>query len=131
VLDGSLGTYSDRVLSSDELLRLNLVRLRDRHNLTQEQAASLVGVGYKYYQAVEAGRRSQIRLVTLDKLARAFGLPGAALLLESLPESQIQPAAGPIGRRRAKPQNKQHRPRRSQNSSHSEPGAHEGDLPTT
>jgi transcriptional regulator with XRE-family HTH domain len=104
VLAPALHTYGSGVLSSDEILRLNLVRLRDRHNITQEQAAALAGVSYKYFQAVESGHRSQIRLVTLDKLARAFGLPGAALLSDVLPDSQIRPGAGPIGRRRAKSQ---------------------------
>lgn len=91
------------MLSSSQLLRQNLILLRDRHNITQEQAAAVIGVEYKYYQSIETGRRAQIRLVTLDKLAHAFGLTGAGLLSETLPPSFIPPTIVPLGRLRAKP----------------------------
>lgn len=35
---------------------------------------------YKYYQHIEAGRHTQVRLDTLDRLATAFGLKGWELL---------------------------------------------------
>lgn len=96
-------TYLSAVLSSAETLRKNLILLRDRHNITQEQAATASGLEYKYYQALEAGRRNQIRLVTLDKLAVAYGLSSAGLLSTELPPSQLVAMAGPIGRLRKKP----------------------------
>lgn len=107
-------TYTSTVLSSAEIMRQNLALLRDRHNITQEQAAALVGVEYKYYQAVETGRRDQIRLVTLDKLAQAFGLTGSGLLSETLPPSAIQSSVGPIGRQRAKAKKRRRRRKKLQ-----------------
>jgi transcriptional regulator with XRE-family HTH domain len=96
-------TYILAVLSSADILRKNLILLRDRHNITQEQAAAASGLEYKYYQALEAGRRSQIRLVTLDKLAVAYGLPSSGLLSTELPPSQLVAMPGPVGRLRKKP----------------------------
>lgn len=49
-------------------------QLRETLELTQEQFAERAGLGYKYYQSVEAGRRRDIRLSTLEKLAKACGL---------------------------------------------------------
>jgi hypothetical protein len=78
--------------------------------------ASIVGMEYKYYQAIETGRRQQIRLVTLDKLANTFGLTGAGLLSEQLPHSVIPPIIGPIGRQRAKPKKRRRKRRMSTKS---------------
>ncbi|MBM3851528.1 MAG: helix-turn-helix transcriptional regulator [Verrucomicrobia bacterium] len=49
-------------------------RLRLAHKLTQKALAEKAGLGYKYYQHVEAGRRRDIRLSTLEKLAKACEL---------------------------------------------------------
>ena len=46
--------------------------LREARGLSQEAFAEKAGLGYKYYQHVEAGRRRDIRLSTLEKLAKAF-----------------------------------------------------------
>ena len=48
--------------------------LREARGLSQEAFAEKAGLGYKYYQHVEAGRRRDIRLSTLEKLAKACGL---------------------------------------------------------
>lgn len=48
--------------------------LREAHGLSQEAFAEKAGLGYKYYQQVEAGRKRDIRLSTLEKLAKACGL---------------------------------------------------------
>lgn len=48
--------------------------LREAHGLSQEAFAEKAGLGYKYYQHVESGRRRDIRLSTLEKLAKACGL---------------------------------------------------------
>lgn len=112
MLEKGWHTYILAVLSSADILRKNLILLRDRHNITQEQAAAASGLEYKYYQSLEAGRRSQIRLVTLDKLAVAYGLPSAGLLSTELPPSQLVPMVGPIGRLRKKPVKRKQRRRR-------------------
>lgn len=55
--------------------------LRIARGLTQEQFAEQSGISYKYYQAVEAGRKKDLRLSTLDRLAKAHGLETWQLLL--------------------------------------------------
>ena len=48
--------------------------LREAKGLTQEAFAEKAGLAYKYYQHVEAGRRRDIRLSTLEKLSKALEL---------------------------------------------------------
>jgi transcriptional regulator with XRE-family HTH domain len=55
--------------------------LRAARGLTQEEFAEQSGISYKYYQAVEAGRKQDLRLSTLDRLAKAHGLETWQLLL--------------------------------------------------
>jgi transcriptional regulator with XRE-family HTH domain len=58
-----------------ETLAILLKRLRElrrRHGLSQEAFAEKAGMSYKYYQAVEAGRKRNLRLSTLEKLAAAY-----------------------------------------------------------
>lgn len=58
-----------------------LKALRVESGLTQEEFAEKSGISYKYYQAVEAGRKKDLRLSTLDRLATAHGLEAWQLLL--------------------------------------------------
>jgi len=51
-----------------------LRELRLRRGLTQEAFAERYGFSYKYYQAVEAGRKLDLRLSTLERLAEAHGM---------------------------------------------------------
>lgn len=55
-------------------LRARVRELREARGLTQEAFAEKSGLDYKYYQSVEAGRKRDIRLSTLEKLAKACGL---------------------------------------------------------
>lgn len=55
-------------------LLVRVKQLREGLSLTQEAFAEKAGLGYKYYQSVEAGRKRDIRLSTLEKLAGACGL---------------------------------------------------------
>jgi transcriptional regulator with XRE-family HTH domain len=57
----------------DPLLK-RLRELRLRRGLTQEAFAEQAGFSYKYYQAVEAGRKRDLRLSTLERLAEAHGI---------------------------------------------------------
>ena len=59
-----------------------LRRLRKDEGLTQEQFAERAKMSYKYYQQIEAGRKSDLRLSTLEKLARAHGITLSRLLNE-------------------------------------------------
>jgi transcriptional regulator with XRE-family HTH domain len=80
--------------------------IREARGLSQEAFAEKAGLGYKYYQHVEAGRRRDIRFSTLVKLARACDLQvwellnferDHALLAEESPEAST---ARPARRRR-------------------------------
>lgn len=59
--------------------------LRKQHGLTQEGFAELAGMSYKYYQSVETGKQAELRLSTLDRLAKAYGVEGWQLLGPKLP----------------------------------------------
>lgn len=48
--------------------------IREAKDLSQETFAEHAGLKYKHYQAMEAGRKIDIRFSTLEKLARACGL---------------------------------------------------------
>jgi Predicted transcriptional regulators len=48
--------------------------LRKAHGLTQEVFAERAGLTYKHYQHVEAGRKFDVRLSTLIKVAEGLGL---------------------------------------------------------
>ena len=63
-------------MNSPTLKRLlaRLKELRRLRNLTQEAFAERAGMSYKHYQALEAGRKPDLRLSTLERLAKAHGL---------------------------------------------------------
>jgi transcriptional regulator with XRE-family HTH domain len=48
--------------------------LRKALGLSQEAFAERAGLKYKHYQAIETGRKTDIRFSTLEKLAKACGL---------------------------------------------------------
>ena len=51
-----------------------LRELRQRHELTQEQVASLAGVGFKYYQSLESGRKKQMWVETVARFSECYGI---------------------------------------------------------
>lgn len=63
-------------MANDTATRLlaRVKELREARGLSQEAFAEKAGLGYKYYQHVESGRRRDLRLSTLEKLAVACGL---------------------------------------------------------
>ena len=67
-----------------------LKRLRQRHALTQEMFAELSGMSYKYYQAIEAGRKRELRLSTLERLASAYGIEVYQLLAPDAPRTRLK-----------------------------------------
>ena len=73
------------------LLR-RLRELREANDLTQEAFAELAGMGYKYYQAVEAGRKKELRVSTLEKLAAAYGIELWELLAPPMPKVRLTAA---------------------------------------
>jgi len=53
-------------------LRAHLRKLREIHTLSQEEVAHLAGIDYKFYQSIEAGRRKELRVSTVERLARGL-----------------------------------------------------------
>lgn len=74
-------------LKSQSLKRLllHIRKLRERQGYTQERFAEKAGFAYKYYQALEAGRKRNLRLSTVDRLAKAYGLEAYQLLGPRMP----------------------------------------------
>ncbi len=79
--------------------------LREVLGLSQEAFAEKAGLKYKHYQAIEAGRKIDIRVSTLEKLAKACGLDPSELLdfttdPVALAEAKSDPAKGGYKTRR-------------------------------
>lgn len=72
----------------DRLLE-RLCALREHHGLTQERFAEIAGMSYKHYQAIEAGRKPDLRLSTLERLATAYGIEVAELLGSRFPKTRL------------------------------------------
>jgi len=81
-------------------LLLHLRKLRRLHGLTQEQFAEKAGLSYKYYQALEAGRKRALRLSTVERLARGYGLEVYELLSPRLPRFKHTKALAEADRRK-------------------------------
>jgi transcriptional regulator with XRE-family HTH domain len=62
------------VFHSDDFIRTRLRALRKKTGLSQEGFAEHAKFSYKYYQGIEAGRRVNLRIHTIETLARGFGL---------------------------------------------------------
>ena len=73
--------------SSLKQLAQRLRELRQRHGLTQEEAAGVCGISYKFYQQIEANRKKQIWLETVERLAAGYGLAAWELLSPDLPKT--------------------------------------------
>ena len=71
-----------------QFLAARLKDLRRRHELTQEQVATLLSADLRWYQRIEAGEKD-IRATTFDRLASIFGVSATELLSESMPDSKI------------------------------------------
>jgi transcriptional regulator with XRE-family HTH domain len=67
-----------------------LKQMRQAHGLTQESFAELAGLSYKYYQQIEGGRKPDLRLSTLERLAGAYGIEVYELLSPTLPKTKLK-----------------------------------------
>jgi len=92
-----VGTTLKRLLN-------RLKHLRDAHGLTQEQFAEMSGISYKYYQAVETGRKQELRLSTLERLAAAYGIEVWQLLAPAAPKTKLPRKRLPRGHRAGRSQ---------------------------
>jgi transcriptional regulator with XRE-family HTH domain len=77
------------------LLAERLRQLRYRQGLTQEQFAEAAGISYKFYQQIESGRKKQLWLETVERLAVGFGLEAWQLLGPDVP-AQIKVVCSPV-----------------------------------
>ncbi len=75
-----------------------LKQLRQLRGVTQEEFAERSGISYKYYQAVEAGRKPDLRLSTSERLAKGFGIDVHELLAPEMPEVRRIKKRGGISR---------------------------------
>lgn len=83
-----------------KLLGDRLRELRKRHQLTQEEFAEIAGLNYKFYQQVEAGRKKQLWLETVERLAAGFGLEAWQLISPTLPsDSKVSLRRNTVGSR--------------------------------
>ena len=65
------------VMSNDVCFKLGkkIRYLRAKNNLTQEELASRANISTKYLQNLEGKKPKVASLVTLEKLAKGFGIP--------------------------------------------------------
>lgn len=84
-----------------EFIASRLRELRVRHDLTQEQMASLLGTDVKWYQRIEWSKKD-LRASTIERLAAVFGVSPVEFMAVKLPETRVNP-----------PQKAPHRPKKS------------------
>jgi transcriptional regulator with XRE-family HTH domain len=70
--------------SASKCFQERIRQLRKARGWTQERAAEKCGVGYKLYQLYELGIKQNPGLVTLEKIARGYGLQVHELLAPKL-----------------------------------------------
>jgi transcriptional regulator with XRE-family HTH domain len=75
-------------------LATRLKELRKVHRLTQEACSERSGISYKYYQAIENGRKRDPRLSTLQKLAKPFGIQAWQIIAPTFPKGR--PSKRPV-----------------------------------
>ena len=69
-----------------EKLAQRLKELRKHHHLTQEEFSAVAGISYKFYQQLESGKKKQIWLSTIEKLAETYRLQTWELLMPDFPK---------------------------------------------
>jgi transcriptional regulator with XRE-family HTH domain len=80
---------SSKCTTTERLLK-RLRELRKCHGLTQKEFSKLAGMSQKYYQLVESGRRPQLRLPTLIRLAKPYGLEVVHLFSPEFPKTKFR-----------------------------------------
>jgi transcriptional regulator with XRE-family HTH domain len=73
--------------SASTRFKKKLRALRKERGWTQEIAAEKCGVGYKLFQLYELGIKQNPGLLTLEKIARGFGLDVSELLAPNFPKA--------------------------------------------
>ena len=73
-------------------LAKRLRALRKQAGLSQEGLAEHAGISYKMYQSFEAGRRWNMRISTILKLAAIHGLTLSSLFSSKTPKTNLKKA---------------------------------------
>jgi len=66
-----------------------LRELRKLHGLSQEKFSEISGFSYKFYQLIEIGRKNDLRLSSLERLAEAYGIEVHELLGPEMPRAKF------------------------------------------
>lgn len=77
-------------LSAEEFLRKRLKELREKSGLTQEGFAEQAKFSYKYYQGIERGQWTNLRLRTIERLAQGYGITISELFGPQLPSIKVK-----------------------------------------
>jgi transcriptional regulator with XRE-family HTH domain len=75
---------------AEKFLKIRLRALRKKAGLTQEEYAELAKFSHKYYQGIERGQWTNLRLRTLEKLARGYGVALHELFSPRTPRPKIR-----------------------------------------
>jgi transcriptional regulator with XRE-family HTH domain len=76
--------------SASDIFIARLRQLRERHNLTQEEFSELSGISYKYVQHMETSYRRDVRLSTIERVARVYGLDACQMIAPEMPETKLK-----------------------------------------
>jgi len=68
-------------------LMMRLKELRKIHDVTQEEFSEITGFSYKFYQLIEIGKKNDLRLSSLERLAKAYGIEVHELLAPETPKT--------------------------------------------
>jgi len=88
------------VSDASQFIAGRLRQLRTQAAFSQEQAADLVGVTFKYYQRLESGRVLGMRISTVEKVIKAYGIDLAAFFAKRSPKLRKLKAVPPPHRKR-------------------------------
>jgi transcriptional regulator with XRE-family HTH domain len=88
------------VSEASQFVACRLRQLRSQAAISQEQAADLVGVTFKYYQRLESGRVLGMRISTVEKITKAYGINLAAFFSKRKPKIRKLKALPPPHRKR-------------------------------
>ena len=79
-----------------------LRRARTIRGLTQEELAEKAGIKYKHYQSIESGRKPDLRLSTILKLAKGLSLEPWELFHPASYDEAVAESPAKYGPRRRK-----------------------------
>jgi len=80
---------------ASRFLRIRLRALREKCGFTQEGVAEIAGISTIYYQSIEAGRRPNVSLVIIEKIANVYGLGIHELFAPKMPRIKVHRKPSP------------------------------------